>query len=71
MCTPSTDFRLVAARLLTSEKDIWRQPARIGLALFGLKDLLSESDRTSAEYAEAELLTKKLRLAGKEPAQAF
>ena len=71
MNTPSTDFRLVAARLLAFEKDVWRQPARIGLALFGLTELLSEENRTVEEYAEAELLVRKLRLAGKEPAPTF
>lgn len=63
----SNDFRLVAARQMVWNKEIWRQPASLGLAIRALKQILENEELSSGERAEVEMLIRKLHAAGKAP----
>jgi hypothetical protein len=61
------DFRLIAARRMVCNNEIWREPARVGLAIRTLEQILENEETSSAERAEIEMLIRKLYAAGKPP----
>ena len=61
------DFRLVAARKLEWDKDIWRKPATLNLSLRTLEKLLGNENENPDSRAEAARLIKRLSLLGKKP----
>ena len=61
------DFRLVAARRLVWNKDAWREPAFLGLVIDTVKRIATDEAESPEARAEAEMLVKKLYLAGKAP----
>ncbi len=65
-----TDSWFVFARQLAWNKNAWREPARIGLAITVLQQILAAESASPEHRAEAEMLIKKLYLAGKKPAGA-
>lgn len=58
-------------RQLAWNKDAWREPARIGLAIQFLEQILASEDASPESRAEAEMLIKQLYKAGKKPAGAI
>jgi hypothetical protein len=62
------DFRLVAARRLTWNKDAWREPAFVALAIRGLQQIVADETESPESQAEAKMLIEKLYLARKVPA---
>jgi len=62
------DFRLIAARRMAWDKEIWRWPARLGLAIRTLEQILETEEMSSGEQAEVEMLIRQLYAAGKPPA---
>lgn len=63
------DYRLVAARRLVWTPDAWREPARLGLAIRGLKEVIAEWPDNAQNHIEAKMLISKLYAAGKTPIQ--
>jgi len=61
------DFRMVAARQMVWDKEIWRRPASLGLAIRALEHILENEDPSNGERAEIEMLIRKLYAAGKPP----
>lgn len=64
------DFRLVVARQMEWDKDIWRKPATLGLAIRTLDQLLADENENPESRAEAARLIKRLNLLGKKPPSA-
>jgi hypothetical protein len=64
------DYRLVAARQLRWDKEAWRKPAHLALVIRALKQIVADESESPVSRAEAEMLTKKLYMAGKEPTLA-
>lgn len=62
------DFRLVAARRMVWDKQVWRRPGTLGLAIRTLEQILETEELSSAEQAEVEMLIRQLYAAGKPPA---
>jgi hypothetical protein len=61
------DYRLVAARQMVWDKEIWRRPASLGLAIRALQQILENEEPSSGEQAEIEMLIRKLYAACKPP----
>jgi len=62
---------LIFARQLAWNENAWREPARIGLAISSMKKIIASENVSHEHRAEAEMLIKKLYLAGKKPAGAI
>jgi len=62
---------LIFPRQLAWNKEAWREPARIGLAIHILQQILADENASPEYLAEAEMLIKKLQVVGKKPAGAF
>jgi len=62
---------LIFPRKLVWNKDAWREPARIGLAILICEGVLADEDTSPEHRAEAEMLIRNLRLAGKKPPGAI
>ena len=61
----------IAARQILWDKNAWLQPARLGFLIRALEQIVADEE-TSPEYrVEAEMLIKKLYMAGKKPAGAI
>lgn len=69
--TEMDDSYFVFARKLVWNNDAWREPARIGLAISILQQILASENASHQQRAEAEMLVKKLYNAGKKPAGAI
>jgi hypothetical protein len=65
------DYRFVAARRLVWNKDAWREPALLALAIRALNQLVAGESGSPESLAEAEMLIKKLYIAGKKPPMAM
>jgi hypothetical protein len=61
------DFRFNAARIIAADKDAWKEPGRIGLAMRTMQDIADNDDAIPEARIEAENLVKKLRDAQKRP----
>ena len=57
------DYRLVAARRLVWNKDAWRAPAHVALAIRSLEAMLAAETLSTETRAEAEMLIRKLTAA--------
>ncbi len=62
------DFRLIAARQLSWDKDAWREPAYLAFVIRTLKEIAVNETESRESRAEAEMLMKKLYKAEKRPA---
>lgn len=65
------DIRLVAARRKIWDKDAWRDAGLLGLIIRNLKAITDDETEALSARAEAEMLIKKLYIAGKRPAGAY
>jgi hypothetical protein len=65
------DFRLIAARKMVWEKDLWRQPGRLSIVIRTLEQMAAGDDESPADRAEAERLIAQLYAAAKEPSRAW
>jgi hypothetical protein len=61
------DCRLVAARQMLWEPEIWREPARVGLIIRALDEIVGNEAETAEAQVEATMLIRKLRVASKTP----
>jgi len=62
------DFRLVAARRLRFNENAWQDQGHLWLVIHTLKQIVADVTETVVARAEAEMLIKKLYIAGKRPA---
>lgn len=65
------DIRLVVARQLVWDREIWRSPGRLNLSIRLLENMQETEEMTDQQRAEVEMLIRKLYAAGKKPAEAF
>ena len=61
------DLRLISARQMVWDKDIWRWPARLYFHINLLKDMLEDASLEPSTRAEVEMLIRKLYVAGRKP----
>ena len=61
------DIRLVTARQLLWDKEAWRQPAFLAVAIQMLGQIVEDDAESSEARNEAQMLIKKLYQAGKAP----
>ncbi|HVU19476.1 MAG TPA: hypothetical protein VHE09_02020 [Rhizomicrobium sp.] len=61
------DLRLIVGRSMLWEKDLWRQPGRVGLAIRALQLMVDSEGEEAKDRREAEMLISKLYSASKKP----
>lgn len=62
-----SDIRLIVARKMLWEKDLWRQPARVSSVIRALQLLVDSESEDAKDRAEAKMLIGKLYAASREP----
>lgn len=65
------DHILIAARQLLWDKHAWREPGFLSFVIRTLEQQVADEDTSPAYRMEAEMLIKKLYMAGKKPAGAI